>query len=126
MRAGAPRWGGPPGPPSCGAASGHPVLLLAVLLLAVLGLLSIPVARGEYGGVGRTRDTCLDPTWLLRGWVMPPPSLGTDPWLGAVTDPALAGAFPTGDAGAIPTTLLGWGRGQGTGSSPEEVFSCHR
>ncbi|XP_019144445.2 complement decay-accelerating factor [Corvus cornix cornix] len=44
MRAGAPACGGHPDPPTCGAASGHPLLLLAVL-----GLLSIPVARGDCG-----------------------------------------------------------------------------
>ncbi|XP_038018577.1 membrane cofactor protein [Motacilla alba alba] len=42
MKAGAPGWGGPPGPPSCGAASGW-------LLLALLGLLSVPAARGDCG-----------------------------------------------------------------------------
>lgn len=75
MKAGAAGWGGHPDPPGCGAAPDPPVLLLALL-----GLLSVPVARGEYGAVGRTRDTCLDPTWLLRGWAggCHPPSLGTD------------------------------------------------
>lgn len=80
MRAGAAAWGGPPDPPSCGVTSGHPVLLLAVL-----GLLSIPVAHGEYGaweGPGT-------PAWVPPGCSgaalgMLPPSLGlsqTQPWL---------------------------------------------
>lgn len=54
MKAGAVGWGGHPDPPGCGVASGHPVLLLALL-----GLLSIPAAHGEYGAVGRSTDTCL-------------------------------------------------------------------
>lgn len=110
MMAGAPGWGAHSDPPSCGAASGPPVLLLALL-----GLLSVPVARGEYGEVGRSRDTCLDPSWL-GPFCLDPSCLGptclVPTWLG----PSWLGG------------VWGWGggRGQGRGSSSEEVFSCRR
>uniref|UniRef100_A0A674GTP1 Sushi domain-containing protein n=1 Tax=Taeniopygia guttata TaxID=59729 RepID=A0A674GTP1_TAEGU len=54
MKAGAPGWGGPPGPPGCGAASDLPVLLLAVL-----GLLSVPEARGSCSVPPRLRFAAL-------------------------------------------------------------------
>lgn len=113
MKCGEPGQGKHPGTLSCrtptGAwGSGHPTLLLALL-----GLLATPVARGEYrdtGCMGRTSKTCPTPTLPLRGRggdaTTPKPG---DPLLDALTDTAL----PGGEAWASPAALLGRSLGKG-------------
>lgn len=71
MKPGEPGQGKHPGTSSCWAptmrqGSGHPTLLLALM-----GLLSTPAARGEYGHMGCTAgssETCPAPPSLLGGW----------------------------------------------------------
>ncbi|XP_074420116.1 complement receptor type 2-like isoform X2 [Larus michahellis] len=108
-------WGAPP----VAQGSGH-----RALLLALLGLLGMPVARGEYGDagcVGKTSETCLGPTLLLRrwgGWCHHPPKPG-DPVLDAlrdaVMDAAPPGAFAwrgsLGEPSRAPGMLTGAGEG---------------
>ncbi|XP_063213003.1 complement decay-accelerating factor-like [Chroicocephalus ridibundus] len=84
----------------------------------------MPVTRGEYGDagcVGRTSETCLGPTLLLRrwgGWCHHPPKPG-DPVLDAlrdaVMDAAPPGAFAwrgsLGEPSRAPGMLTGAGEG---------------